>query len=130
MGQEAREGIGERRVVKLGHHGILRLFPNASTDLLARNTGSPAVVERGSVHEPLEAQEVQRPACQRVLVRVESVRKRLLDEDNLCEKYHVDLLRYAGVISGDEADKTKIETSQCKAQKGEEEKIVITIQKI
>lgn len=114
--------------MKPGYHGILRLFPNASPDLLARNTGTSAVVERSPVDEPLAQEEVQRPTGGRVLVRVESVRKRLLDEDNLCEKYHVDLLRYAGVISGDEADKTKIETSQRKAQKGEEEKIVITVE--
>lgn len=113
--------------MKLGHHGILRLFPNASPDLLAYNTKQIAIVERDSVDEPLEEKEVQRPTGSRVLVRIESVRKRLLDEDNLCEKYHVDLLRYAGVISGDEADKTKIETSQRKAKKGEEEKVIIEV---
>lgn len=113
--------------MKPGYHGILRLFPNASPDLLARNTGSASIVERSAVDEPLAKEEVQRPTGGRVLVRVESVRKRLLDEDNLCEKYYVDLLRYAGVISGDEAGKTKIETSQRKTQKGEEEKIIIQV---
>lgn len=116
--------------MSLAHHGILRLFPNASPDLLSRNTRKASVVERDSVHEPLEAEKVQGSVGKRVLVRVESVRKRLLDEDNLCEKYHIDLCRYAGIISGDEADKTKIETSQRKAQKGEEEKIILTIYEI
>jgi len=45
----------------------------------------------------------------------------------LCEKYHVDLCRYAGIISGDEASKTKIETIQRKAEKGEEEQVIIDI---
>ena len=113
--------------MKLGHHGILRLFPNASPDLLSRNTSQATVVERDSRDEPLAKEEVQRRAGERVLVRVTSIRKRLLDEDNLCEKYHVDLCRYAGVISGDEAGKTKIETAQRKAEKSEEEKVIIEV---
>lgn len=113
--------------MKLGHHGILRLFPNASPDLLSRNTSQAAFVERNPGDEPLAKKKVQRRTGERVLVRVTSVRKRLLDEDNLCEKYHVDLCRYAGVISGDEAGKTKIETAQRKAEKGEEEKVIIEV---
>lgn len=113
--------------MKLGHHGILRLFPNASPDLLSRNTSQVAIVERDFRDEPLAKKEVQRRSSERVLVRVTSVRKRLLDEDNLCEKYHVDLCRYAGVISGDEAGKTKIETAQRKAEKDEEEKVIIEV---
>ena len=108
--------------MKLGHHGILRLFPNASPDLLSRNTSQAAVVERDSRDEPLAKKEVQRRTGERVLVRVTSVRKRLLDEDNLCEKYHVDLCRYAGVISGDEAGKTKIETTQRRLKKTKKKK--------
>jgi len=113
--------------MKLGHHGILRHFPNASVDLLSRNTSQVAVVERDSRDAPLEKKEVQGRVSERVLVRITSVRKRLIDEDNLCEKYHVDLCRYAGIISGDEASKTKIETTQRKAQKGEEEKVIIEV---
>ena len=64
---------------------------------------------------------------QRFLVRTTSVRNRLLDEDNLCEKYHVDLCRYAGIIPGDEAGTTKIETTQRKAHKGEEEHTLIEV---
>ena len=111
--------------MKLGHHGILRHFPNASIDLLSRNTSQTAIVERDSRDAPLGKKKVRGSVSQRILVRVTSVRARLLDEDNLCEKYHVDLCRYAGVISGDEAGKTKIETTQRKAQKGEEEKVII-----
>lgn len=113
--------------MKLGHHGILRLFPNASLDLLSRNTSQAAVVERDSGDEPLAKEEVQRRVGERVLVRVTSVRKRLLDEDNLCEKYHVDLCRYAGVIYDDEAGKTKIETAQRKTEKNEKEKVIIEV---
>ena len=113
--------------MKLGHHGILRHFPNASIDLLSRNTSQTAIVERDSRDAPLGKKKVQGSVSQRILVRVTSVRKRLIDEDNLCEKYHVDLCRYAGIISGDEASKTKIETIQRKAEKGEEEKVIIEV---
>lgn len=109
-------------------HAISELFSNASADFLARNTGKAAKLERDSRNAPLEKKKVQRPASQRFLIRVTSVRKRLIDEDNLCEKYAVDLCRYAsGGSFGDEAGETKIETTQRKAEKGEEEKVIIKI---
>lgn len=109
---------------------ILRLFPHASADLLARNSGPVAKLESDAKPEPLATQKVQGHSRQRFLVRVESIRARLLDEDNLCEKYHVDLLRYAGVIDGDEASQTKIEVSQRKARKGEAEHTLIEVYSI
>lgn len=109
---------------------LSRIFPNASADLLARNSGKVAKLERGARHAPLEEEEVQGSTSQRFLVRVVSYRKRLLDEDNLCEKYHVDLCRYAGILFGDEAGTTKIETSQVKIGKGKEEKVRIEIYQI
>ena len=75
----------------------------------------------------LDAEKVQGRFGQKFLVRVTSIRKRLLDEDNLCEKYHVDLCRYAGIIPCDEADKVKIEVCQKKAGKADEEKTVIEV---
>jgi hypothetical protein len=113
--------------MNLGHHGILRLFPNASPDLLARNRRKAAVVERNFGDAPLEKKTVQRRAGPQFLIRVTSFRKRLIDEDNLAEKYHIDLCRYAGIIPGDEAHQTKIETAQRKIEKGETEKILIEV---
>lgn len=109
---------------------LARLFPNASPDLLARNSGKVAKLERSAGHAPLEKKKVQGQTGQRFLVRVVSYRRKLLDEDNLCEKYHVDLCRYAGCLFGDEAGTTKIETSQVKVGKGEEEKVRIEIYQI
>jgi hypothetical protein len=120
-------------------HTIRRLFPNASKSIIAANAqdyGKPhaedtlplAAVERNSSHAPLEAKEVQRRTDGRFLVRVESVRKRLADEDGLCEKYVLDCCRYAGLIPDDSPELCKVETSQRKAAKGEEEHTQITIQ--
>jgi hypothetical protein len=119
-------------------HTIRRLFPNASKSIIAANAqdyGKPhaedtlplAAVERNSSHAPLEAKEVQRRTDGRFLVRVESVRKRLADEDGLCEKYVLDCCRYAGIIPDDSPELCKVETSQRKAAKGEEEHTQITI---
>jgi len=119
-------------------HTIRRLFPNASKSIIAANAqdyGKPhaedtlplATLERNSSHAPLEAKEVQRRTDGRFLVRVESVRKRLADEDGLCEKYVLDCCRYAGLIPDDSPELCKVETSQRKAAKGEEEHTQITI---
>ena len=119
-------------------HTIRRLFPNASKSIIAANaqdygkpyaedTLPPAAVERNFSHAPLEAKEVQRRTNGRFLVRVESVRKRLADEDGLCEKYVLDCCRYAGLIPDDSPELCKVETSQRKAAKGEEEHTQITI---
>jgi hypothetical protein len=115
-------------------NGLLDLFPNASADFLRANVDlqpadsrPPAVVEPDSRPSALGPRQTQSGTSQRFLVRITSVRCRLLDEDNLCEKYHVDLCRYAGVIPGDEAGKTKIEVTQRKAGKGEEEHTLIEV---
>ncbi len=86
-----------------------------------------SVVERNDEHEPLAKGQVQEAATARVFVRVTSVRKRLLDEDNLCEKFHVDCCRYAGLLLSDAPGKTSIKTTQRQAGKGEKEHIIIEI---
>jgi hypothetical protein len=63
----------------------------------------------------------------RFLVRVTSVRNRLLDEDNLCVKLVVDCCRYAGLIPGDSAGEAKIEAGQRKVTKGETPHTIVEI---
>ncbi len=60
-------------------------------------------------------------------MRVTSHRLRLLDEDNLCEKFVVDCCRYAGLIPTDSPDKAKIEVGQVKVGIKAAEKTVIEI---
>lgn len=84
-------------------------------------------LERDSGDEPLGASQVQEADSIRVRVRVVSIRKRLCDEDNLCEKFHVDCLRYLGAIPDDSPEKVSIETTQRQAAKGEDERTEITI---
>jgi len=65
------------------------------------------------------------PPC--LVVRVTSIRKRLLDWDNLCVKPLVDGLRYAGLIPDDRPEICKIEVRQRKTEAGEEEATEVEI---
>lgn len=120
---------------------IRRLFPNASAGLLAANTELPVITKEGTIQVAALRAEFERDSrdatlgageakggdSSRVLVRVTSIRRRLIDEDNLCEKYAVDCCRYAGLLHGDGPGQTKIEVRQRKAGKGEEEATLIEI---
>ena len=91
------------------------------------DTGKAPILERTAGNAALVETQVQSGTGDRILVRIESVRKRLLDEDNLVSKYHTDLCRYSGLIPSDAPGICKIETTQRKAEKGEEERTEITI---
>jgi len=93
------------------------------------HSGKITFVEPASIHEPLAAAQTSKEGPGRILVRVTSVRKRLLDEDNLSEKGCVDCCRYAGIIPSDHPEKTKIEVSQRRCQEGEQEHIIVEIWK-
>jgi hypothetical protein len=105
-------------------------FPNASLDLLARNTGQASKLERDPSHVPLAKKEVQGRDSKRFFICITSVRKRLIDQSNLCYKYHEDLCRYAGALPDDSPDICESQVRQIKAGKGEQEKIIIEIYKI
>lgn len=66
----------------------------------------------------------------RVLIRITSVRKRLIDPDNLVPKYFVDCCKYAGLVRGDSASEVEILTTQRLPAQGEEEHTLIDISPI
>ena len=99
--------------------------PNANHN--TNDTGKAPILERTAGNAALVETQVQGRTGDRILVRIESIRKRLLDEDNLVSKYHTDLCRYSGLIPSDAPGVCKIETTQRKAEKGEEERTEITI---
>jgi hypothetical protein len=120
---------------------ILKKLPNASesvkrlnADLLAcfeahGKTRRPKL-ECGSGDGALAKGKTKEGNSRRFLVRVTSYRRRLLDEDNLCEKYHVDLCRYAGCVPTDAPGQTKIEVSQIKVKTKEEERTEVVVDEI
>jgi len=99
--------------------------PNANHN--PNDTGKASVPQRTAGNAALVEAQAQSGTGNRILIRIESIRKRLLDEDNLVSKYHTDLCRYSGLIPSDAPGVCKIETSQRKAEKGEEERTEITI---
>lgn len=114
---------------------LLAKFPNASPEFIRLNSdparGNPtAVVEHGDAN----ARRAETPAIdrntERFIVRIVSVRKRLLDPDNICEKFLIDGLRYAGLISNDDPGKITLETSQRKTERGEKEHTLVLIKTV
>ena len=99
--------------------------PNANNN--TNDTGETAKLEQDTRYGILAEKPIETRSTGRVHIRFVSVRKRLLDPDNICEKWTLDCLRYIGVIRGDEPDKITLETTQRKAEKGEEERTEITI---
>jgi len=119
-------------------HTIRRLFPNASKSIIAANAqdygkpyiesdGQIAKLERAACNEPLAESEGKKEASGRVHFKFVSVRKRLIDPDNVSVKWLLDCCRRIGLVKGDEHDKVTIETTQRKAEKGEEEHTIIQI---
>lgn len=84
-------------------------------------------LESNTGNGSLEPPKVQERTSQKFFVRVTSFRKRLIDEDNLCEKYHVDLCRYAGIMPSDAPTETKITVGQEKVKTSEEERVEIKV---
>lgn len=111
---------------------IINRYPNASESFIRANlsdgdSGAVAKLESNPCNAPLAKKEVQGRDKARFRVCIGSRRKRLIDQDNLCEKYIVDLIRYGGVIPDDAPDKCEIEVSQTKCKKGEPEEITIEV---
>lgn len=107
---------------------IKRLFPNASESTIAANTvgaqEQSALAKPTAGDEPVAAAQAQARDTARYVVRVISHRARLLDEDNLCPKYHVDSCRYAGLLPSDAPGQTEIRTSQVQVSKRDEMTII------
>lgn len=111
-------------------------FPQAGPSTIRRNypvatpvgDQAPAAVVERDIQTPLAPAEVpQRRGPKKCLVRIESRRIQLQDPDNSVEKWHVDALRYAGLIPNDTADDIEIRKSQTKVHSKEEECTVITL---
>src|SRR5437899_168952 len=116
---------------------LRKRFPRASEHVLRLNaakTGKDniqpdsarpiAKLERHPRNGAVGALPIQKRNSRQVLISITAVRTRLLDEDNLAAKFHIDLLRYAsGGALGDSPATTRIEIRQQKAQAGEREEV-------
>ena len=93
----------------------------------ADNERTGSKLERAAEHEPVGKGEAQAHHSGFLNVVVTSYRRRLLDEDNLAVKWHVDALRYAGILYQDSPDRVSIKAKQVKVKAKEEERTEITI---
>ena len=84
-------------------------------------------LERNPSPRTLATHEGEEGGAGRVHLRIVSIRKRLLDPDNLSPKWIIDCLRYASIIRGDEPDKITLQVEQRKCGKGEAETTQIFI---
>ncbi len=94
------------------------------------NRRSIAKLEPSSSDGTMGQVQVQEPDSRIFLVCVTSFRRRLLDEDNLCEKFHVDCCRYAGLIPSDDPSRTQIQVRQEKVGSKAREFVRIEIKTI
>lgn len=114
---------------------IRKRFPNASEAFIRANAsddraGAVAIVERAAGNAPVAKDQGEEGHSGKLLIRFESVRKRLCDPDNIAVKWLLDALRYSGAIPGDEPEKIAIEVAQRKCGKDEAEHTVLEIHKL
>jgi Holliday junction resolvase RusA-like endonuclease len=75
-----------------------------------------AIIESPIYNEPLATTGRKEENTGRIHVSVVSFRRRLCDVDNLCPKYFIDCLRYAGIIKDDAPEYIALEVSQIKSK--------------
>lgn len=110
---------------KPAHRAATQIYAKTNT----QNNGQIAKLERPTCDESLASDKGEKEASGRVHFKFVSVRKRLIDPDNVSVKWLLDCCRRIGIVAGDEHDKVTIETAQRKAEKGEEEHTIIEITK-
>ena len=110
---------------------ILEKFPKASESFIRANEDnrvSPSPVPQRPVrNEPLATTEGKESHAGRISVRVTSYRKRLIDPDNLCVKYFIDCLRYAGILRDDTAACVALTVAQEKVKENERTEIELFV---
>jgi hypothetical protein len=93
----------------------------------ARGAASGAEPEPVVRAEPVAAAAGETCDAGRVRVSIVSFRPRLCDPDNLCPKYFIDCLRYAGLIADDTPECITLEVRQLRCRRAEQRtEILIT----
>jgi hypothetical protein len=95
-------------------------FRKRNSHLVNPSPGNPTpnpVPERPVQHGAIPEAQGKAENPGRLRVRVVCHRKRLIDPDNLCPKYFIDCLRYAGAIPDDTAQAIELTITQQKSGK-------------
>lgn len=87
-----------------------------------------SIPQQTAGHESMATKAGKGSPPRRLLVRITSVRRRLLDSDNLIGKYYVDCLRYCGILLNDTEAEIDFRISQKKARTKDEERTIIEVE--
>ena len=94
---------------------------------MPKTSTNPPIPKRSARTGTLAKDESEKGTASRVHLRITSVRKRLIDPDNLFAKSTIDCLRYAGLLVDDCENQISLEIGQKKITKGEEPHTTIEI---
>lgn len=117
-------------VRKKDTEGLVGLGINQSNHVQTHCLPSSTKPQRAPSYEPMGKEEGKSGHANRLLVRVTSFRRRLLDFDNLIPKYFVDCLRYCDILSDDTEAEIDLRIAQKKVKAKEEERTEIEIEVI
>ncbi len=92
-----------------------------------RRLSSRPQPERPVQDEPVAETKGEAEHTARIRVSIRSFRTRLLDPDNLCPKYFLDCVRYAGFIKDDSDKYITLEVSQVKVKNKSDERTEIEV---
>ena len=115
------------RLDQLPEHVQAQVAKQLYGDTNPNSKPSGAVVECGPGDGSLATPKAKAGDTAKYLVRIKSYRVRLLDEDNLCGKWHCDSLRYAGLLPSDTPDKAHITICQEKVAHKVDQRTEVTI---
>lgn len=105
-----------------------KLFSRSSRSFAKANPQLFAAQPESSLrNESVAKAEGKKEGAGRVVVSIKSFRCRLLDTDNLCPKYVIDALRYAGAIHDDRPEDIILTTAQEKVAHRKEQRTEITL---
>lgn len=108
---------------------ILKRNPSLSTetDGCSKNSRESPKLESDSKQKLVRGKKDKDRGTEQVYICITDIRRRLTDDDNLCEKFTVDCLRRYGVLKDDSVKFARIFTTQRKCEKGEDPHTLIEI---
>lgn len=110
---------------------LKQILPRASKSFIHLNSGpSRAESERTVLDGAVGSAKGKEGHPTRHAVSVTSYRVRSVDPDNLCSKYFIDALRYAGTLHDDRPEDIDYSINQKKVAKKAQEKTLITVTEI
>jgi hypothetical protein len=126
------------KILKKPNYGITAAFSKpsiksgfSSQKALAKagGEGSLSDVERGAGLKSVRPEDLTIPYSGQCIVRIQVFRRRLTDPGSDCTKYHLDALRYLGLLADDNDAAIRLEEApHVKVESNEEERVELEIE--